>query len=186
MGHSTRISNFKSEIFNVPMSRLFLIPLVYFASILEISFAPHWQIAGAGPDLLALIAVMWTVKSTGWHALAATALVGLVCDLNSEGPLGIGMALYAAIAYGVIWWRRQVGLDRLPAQIAVVWTGVTAISISELAANRCLGQSVPPLSIAIERTAIVGLYTAMIAVPIVLVLSWRGERHGPAISASAS
>lgn len=168
------------------MSPLFLIPLVYLASILQIGLAPHWQVAGAGPDLLALIAVLWTMKSIGWHALAAAATIGLVCDLNSTGPLGVGMALYAVIAYGVVWWRRQVRLDRLPAQIAVVWTGVTAISISEFVASRCLGQSVPPLPIAVERTAIVGLYTAMIAVPIVLVISWRRERHDPAISVSAS
>jgi len=168
------------------MSPLFLIPLVYLASILQIGLARHWQIAGAGPDLLALVAVVWTMKSTSWHALAAAASIGLACDMNSTGPLGVGMALYAVIAYGVIWWRRQVRLDRLPAQIAVVWTGVTVISISEFVANRCLGQSIPPLPIAIERTAIVGLYTAMVAVPIVLVLGWRRQRHDPAIIASAS
>jgi len=106
--------------------------------------------------------------------------------LNSAESLGVEMALYAVIAYGVIWWRRRVRLERLPAQIAAVWTGVTAISISEFVANRCLGQSVPPLATAIERIAIVGLYTAMIAVPIVLVLGWRRQRHDPAIIASAS
>ena len=184
--HSTRISNFKSEILQPFMSPLFLIPLIYLASILQIGLAPYWQIAGAGPDLLALIAALWAMKSTPWHALAAAAAIGLAGDLNSTAPLGIGVALYAVVAYGVIWWRRQVKLDRLPAQIAVVWTGVTAITLFDLIAGRCLGQSIPSLHVAIERTAVVGLYTTMIAVPILLVVSWRRPGDDPRLSSGAS
>jgi len=168
------------------MSPLSLIPLIYLASILQIGLAPRWQIAGAGPDLLALIAVVWSMKSTGWHWLAAAVFVGLASDLSSTAPLGIGVAIYAVVAQVVIWWRRKIRLDRVAAQIAVVWAGVTAVTLLELAAGDCLGQSFPSFSIAIERTAIVGLYTTMISVPILLVMSWRCEQHEPALSSLAS
>jgi hypothetical protein len=57
------------------MTPVLLIPLIYLASILQIGLASHWQIAGAGPDLLALLAALWTMKSTGWQALVVAALL---------------------------------------------------------------------------------------------------------------
>jgi rod shape-determining protein MreD len=168
------------------MSPLFIVPLIYLASILQIGLAPHWQIAGAGPDLLAVVTIIWAIKSNGWHALAVAALVGMASDLNSTVPLGIGVAIHAVTAYGVVWWRRQVKLDRWQAQIAVVWTGVSAITLSELIAGRCLGGSVCSAHVALACTAVVGLYTTTIAAPILLVMSWWRERHEPALNARAS
>jgi rod shape-determining protein MreD len=166
------------------MSPVFLVPLIYLVSMLQIGLAPHWQIAGAGPDLLALLAVLWTVKSTGSHALATAALIGFGSDLNSTMPLGVGMALYALIAYGVVWWRRQVKLDRLSAQIAVVWSGITAIVLLEHIAGSCLGRTMS-LGLAIEGTAVVGLYSTMIAIPVLLVMSWRRSAGDPRLSIAA-
>jgi len=168
------------------MSPLFLVPLIYLGSILQIGLAPHWQIAGAGPDLLALVAIIWVINSTGWHSLAVAALLGLASDMNSTAPLGVGVAIYAVAAYGVVWWRRQVNLDRLPPQIAVIWTGVTTITLLELIAGRCLGGSPFSLHAALSCTAVVGLYTTMTAIPILLVMSWRRDKHEPALHARAS
>jgi rod shape-determining protein MreD len=167
------------------MSPLFLIPLIYIASVLQIGLAPRWQIAGAGPDLLALIAVIWAIRSRGWHALVIAALLGLAGDLNSTTPLGIGIAVYAVTASAVIWWRRQIKLDGLAGQVAVVWASVTAITLLEFIASRCFGQSLPALHIAIERTAVIGVYTTMIAIPILLVMSWRCERQDPMMPLAA-
>jgi rod shape-determining protein MreD len=167
------------------MSALFLVPLIYLSTILQIGLAPYWQIAGTGPDLLALLAILWVVKTTGWHSLAVAALIGFGSDLNSTAPLGLGMALYAAIAYGLVWWRRQVKLDRLSAQVAVVWAGVTVITLLELIADSGLGRSISSLRLALERTAVVGLYTTMIAVPVLLVMSWRRDKREPVLSAPA-
>jgi len=161
------------------MSPIFLIPLVYFASVLQSGLASRWEVAGAGPDLLALTAISWAVKSAAWRGLAVAAAIGFISDLNSSAPLGVGIALYSAAAYGVIWWHRQMNLDRLPGQIAAVWLGVTAITLSEFVASRCLGQSTPTLDIVIERTAAVGLYTTTIALPLLIIMSWLAEKQLP-------
>jgi rod shape-determining protein MreD len=164
------------------MSPLFLIPLIYVASILQIGLAPRSQIAGAGPDLLALLAVIWVMKSAGWHAILIAALIGLAGDLNSTAPLGVGVAISALAAYGILWWRRQVKLEHLSVQVVVVWTSITAITLAETIAGLCLSQPVPSLAIAAQRTAVVGVYSTLIAVPILLVMSWCCETQKPDLS----
>jgi len=161
------------------MSPLFLIPLIYLASILQVGLAPRSQIAGAGPHLLAVLVVIWGMKSTGWRAIMIASLIGLVDDLNSIAPLGVGVSIYALVAYGIVWWRRQIKLEHLSVQIVVVWISITAITLAESIAGLCLSQSVPSLPISLERTAVVGLYTTMVAVPILLVMSWYFEKHEP-------
>jgi cell shape-determining protein MreD len=164
------------------MSPLFLIPLVYLASVLQIGLASRSQIAGAGPDLLAVLAVIWGMKSAGWHAILIAALIGLVSDLNSTAPLAVGVTIYALAADGILWWRRQIKLEHLSVQIVVVWTSITAMTLAESIAGLCLSQSVPALTIAAQRTAVVGLYSTLIAVPILLVMSWCGETQKPDLS----
>src|SRR5262245_11450557 len=141
------------------MALLVLTPIIYAACLLQIGLTQRWQIAGAGPDLLALTAVLGVVKSRDWHGLTIAAVLGLVSDLNSTAPLGVGMAIYSVIGYGIVWWRRQVKLDGLAGQIAAIWSGITSVAILELIASACFGQSTPALHTAIERTAVVGLYT---------------------------
>ena len=63
------------------MSPLLLLPLVYFASALQTLQSPGWQIAGVGPDLLALTAFTWLALSKNRYTFAVSALIGLAATL---------------------------------------------------------------------------------------------------------
>ncbi len=98
------------------MSPAALIPLIYLAAVLESWLLPHWEVAGAGPDLLVLVAFVWLTMSASRSAIVVVAIVGLVNDLNSAAPLGIGMGVFAVVGYCAVWLRRRLVLDHFPAR----------------------------------------------------------------------
>ena len=67
------------------MSPLFLIPLFYLAAVLQTWLTA--RMGGAVPDLVALVAICWLTTSAGRRGGFVMALAGIVCDLNSNGPV---------------------------------------------------------------------------------------------------
>ncbi|HTQ40511.1 MAG TPA: rod shape-determining protein MreD [Pirellulales bacterium] len=155
------------------MTSLLFIPVMYMAAVLQTSFATRWDAFGVGPNLLVLGGFLWLTQTGSRRGLLVAALAGLVSDLNSPAPLGLGLALFAAVAYSVIWLRRRLNLDGFPAQLSVVWFAATTITLWQGALIKCLGQSPAAWSALIERSALVGLYTMCTALPILVFAFWR-------------
>ncbi len=105
------------------MSPLFLIPLIYLASALQTLQAPQWQIAGVGPDLIALTGFTWLALSKNRYSFAIVALVGLAADFNSPAPLGLSLAVYAIVAYLLTRLRSRIHLDHFAGQLGVIFLG---------------------------------------------------------------
>jgi rod shape-determining protein MreD len=161
------------------MSAIFLIPVVYFAALLEACLAPRWEVRGIVPDLLALVAFAWLAEARSRYAFLAVGLVGLVSDLNASAPLGIGMGAFAMVGYLVIVLRRNLHLEGPIAQLAIVGFGTVATCGVQGIALRLIGGPECPLMTLVERTVLVGLYTSAIAIPLVMMLHWLKPKREP-------
>jgi simple sugar transport system permease protein len=138
------------------MSSAFLLPFVYLAAVLETWLAPRWEVSGAGPDLMVLVAFTWLACSTSRGAIFVVAMVGLASDLGSSAPLGIGLAAFALAGYCVVWLRRRLVLDHFPARLGMIWFAATATTLLQGFVLRLIGQSPLPMRTLFERGALVG------------------------------
>jgi rod shape-determining protein MreD len=157
------------------MSPALLLPFVYLAAVLETWLAPRWEVSGAGPDLMVLVAFTWLTCSTGRSAILVAAMAGLASDLGSSAPLGLGMAVFALVGYCGVWLRRRLVLDHFPAQLGMLWFAAGATTLLQGFILHLIGQSTLPMRTLFERGALVGLYTAALAIPIFMIIGWRTE-----------
>jgi rod shape-determining protein MreD len=166
------------------MSLLLLIPAVYLVAVLETSLAPWIEVQHVVPDLFALLAVLWLLRPGRQRGLVAAAAVGLACDLTAAGPLGIGMATFALAAYAIRRFRSRLDPNFLLMQLGVVWLAVTAIALVEGALWRLTSETALSWPTLAVRGASVGIYTAAIGLPLLMLLNrFRGSRHADLIAA---
>lgn len=160
------------------MSPFLLLPLVYLASALQTLQSPHWQIAGVGPDWIALAAFTWLTLNRNRYAFAIAALIGLAADLISPAPLGLNMAVFATVTYALTGLRARIHLDHFPGRIAIVFLGVAATCCVQSVALQILKQTALPWLMLLPRSALVGFYTAGLAIPIMMLATWlQSPRH---------
>jgi rod shape-determining protein MreD len=148
------------------MSPILFIPLIYVAAVVQTWFSPSWQVLEAVPNLLALVAFLWLPQCPSRRGLLMAALAGLVSDLNSSLALGVGMGAFACVAYSVVWLRQRISLDSFGAQLGVVWFGAAAVTFCQGVFIKWSGAAPVPIHLLVERSALVGLYTMIVAVPI--------------------
>ncbi len=151
---------------------ILLLPLIYLAAVLEIFLAPHWQIAGITPDLLALVAFTFIAISQSRSSIFIIALIGLASDLNSSGPLGLGLAAFALVAYSLASLQARLQLDHFFGRLTLVWLGITAASVIQAIVARAAGQTAIPIQALITRALVAGFYTSALAVPMLLLIAW--------------
>jgi rod shape-determining protein MreD len=162
------------------MRELFLVPIVYVAALLEIWLAPRWEVRGIVPDLLALVAFAWLAGTRNRYAFLAAALVGLVSDLNSSAPLGIGMAAFAIVAFLVMFLRRNLHLEGLFGRVLIVGFGATAVCALQGIALRLMHSVDGSLVGLVERAGLVGLYTLAVSIPIEMIIYWMKPKRAAA------
>jgi rod shape-determining protein MreD len=153
-----------------------LIPLIYVAAVLQSALGPRWEIAGAAPNLLIVVALVWLTVSLNRHALAIVAAIGLVSDLNSPGPMGMDMALFAMAGYTALWLRQRLMIDHFPGRLSVIWLAATFITLLEGIVLRFMAASPLALRLVFERSLLVGLYTMAVAIPVLMVIGWKNDR----------
>jgi cell shape-determining protein MreD len=157
------------------MSSFLFIPVLYLVAVLQTWFASRWDAFGVGPNLLVLIGFLWLTQSGSRRGLLVAALAGLVSDLNAPTPLGLGLgvALFSGMAYGVIELRRRISLDGFPAQLGVVWFAAASITLWQGVFFKFFGHAPVAWSGLMQRSALVGLYTMCVAIPILIFVFWR-------------
>jgi cell shape-determining protein MreD len=158
---------------------MLLIPCVYIAAVLQTWIAARWETTGTSLNLLALTAFVWLIASGGPRGFLVASLVGLASDLGSSGPLGLGLAIYAVVGYGVIWLERHLSADRLPGQMGVLWLAMTLVTLLEGIAALAMRQSGFSAPILFQRLFVTGTVTVIIAVPIFVVVNWRRAKYRP-------
>ena len=154
---------------------LLLVPIVYLAAVVDTSLADRLQVGHVAPDLLALVAVVWLLVAGSPWGFLAVAAIGLAGDLISPGRVGLGMASFLLVGYAVTRLRGRVALESLAGQVAVVLAAVTLVGLAVATGRWLLGETAEALPALLARAMGVGLYTAGVSVPLLMVIGWIRE-----------
>jgi len=159
---------------------LLLPPIVYAAAVLDTLLGDVLCIGSVAPDLLAMTAVAWILVAAGPRAFCVAGMIALVGDLIAPGQLGIGTAWMLVIGYGLCRLRGKLKTDNLSLRVLAVWVAVTLWAMG-VGLSGCLlsgylfGQVATPVTTVFFRAAGVGVYTAAVSVPLLMVMGWIGE-----------
>ncbi|NLX97508.1 MAG: rod shape-determining protein MreD [Rhodopirellula sp.] len=152
-----------------------LIPILYLAAILETSLADTMSIGHVSPVWLAMIAVVWVIEFPSPRAFLVAGAIGLIGDLIGPGRPGLAVAVFLLIGYGVARLRARWAADAIVWRVGVVWVAVTMMAIALASGRRFLGETAVPMATLLGRSLGVGVYTAAMALPVLLVLKWLRE-----------
>ena len=164
------------------MRYLLLAAAVYVAAVVQTSLVDAIRIGRVEPDVLAMVAIIWLFWATGPRSLPAAGFlvaggIGLLADLISPGRIGLGAACYVLIGYAVDRLRPWLGLKHLLGQLLTVWVGVTLLSVGQTLGLWLLGDVSQPLGRAMACALGVGLYTAGVSLPVLMVTGWIREPY---------
>ena len=157
------------------MRLLLLVPIVYAAAVLQTSLADVISVGCVTPDLMALLAVIWVLVTTGRRTFLVAGAIGLAADLISPGHLGIGTASFLLVGYGLTRLRTKLDLEHLVWQVFWVGAAATVLATSQAIGSWLLGETAVPLATLLVRALGVGLYTAGVSVPLVMLIGWIRE-----------
>ena len=158
-----------------PVRLLLLVPIVYAAAVLETSIGDVMLVGDVTPDLLALVAIVWLMTANGPRAFPVAGAVALVGDLIAPGHLGVGMAWMLLVGYALTRLRTRLKPDHLVVQVLTVAAAVTVWAAGVGLTGRLLGDVSLPWATLLARAAGVGLYTAAVGLPVLMVLGWIRE-----------
>ena len=157
------------------ISILLLLPIVYVAAVADTSLAERIQVGHVAPDLLALTAVVWLLVAAGPRGFLVAGAIGLWGDLVSPGCLGPGTACFLLVGYGIARLRQRLPLDQLAVQVAVVFVAVGLLAAGMGLGRWLLGELPVELPTLLLRSLGVGLYTAGVSLPLLMLIGWIRE-----------
>jgi rod shape-determining protein MreD len=158
-----------------PLSVILLIPIVYAAAVAETSLADAMVVRHAAPDLLGLVAIVWLLTAGGPRGFLVAGAIGLFGDLIAPGRLGLGMTCFLLVGYTIASLRQRVPGEHLAWQVTIVCAGSTLLALGLALGGRLAGPSATPLGELLLRAPAVGLYTAGVSLPVLMILGWLRE-----------
>ena len=157
------------------MYLVYLIPIIYLAAVAETALGDVMRVGDVAPDLIALVAIIWLLTAAGPRAFLVAGGIALVGDLIAPGRLGVGMAWMLLVGYGVTWLRTRLKSDHLGVQVPIACAALIAWAVGVALTGRLSGDVTMPLSTLLTRAATTGLYTAAVALPVLMVAGWIRE-----------
>ena len=148
-----------------------LMLLAYVALVVETSLADRLIAGGTQLSLLPLVVVAAVLTIDGWPGVAFAAMVGLLADCLSSGPLGVEMFCAVWVALAI----QQVRRERAP-KSALVLTGLSFFAVFAIAFSSAVlrhvfaGQAVV-FAEAIPAVTWVAAVSALVC--FATVLTWR-------------
>ena len=157
------------------MRILLLALIVYVAAAIEVSLADLTRIDHIAPDLLALTAVLYVLRANHPSGFLVAGLIALVGDLIAPGHLGVGMGWMLLLGFGLTRLKKRLPLEHLAVQGFALFAAVSVWAAAVGLTGRVLGDVSLPWSAILARAAGVGLYTAGVALPVLMVVGWIRE-----------
>ncbi len=106
----------------------------YLAAVLQISLADVVSVGHVGPDLLAMVAMVWTLQRPSPCGFLIAGLIGLLGDLIASGHPGLGMAVYLLAGYGAARWARWTP-NHVAWRVCAVWLATSQVAVLTPAAG---------------------------------------------------
>lgn len=148
---------------------------VYAAATLDTVLAPVWAIGPVRPDLIALAALGWALVGGKSQAYLMAAAIGLFADLLVPGRLGVCMACFALVGYAAVHLQPQFRSLPVWVKAAVVAPAIAVQALGiGLLRSLCGEIQLDVLAMAV-RCLGVGVYTAAIALPLLMLHDWVRE-----------
>jgi hypothetical protein len=160
------------------MKILLLPPILYLAAVAETSLADALRVGSVAPEVLALVAVVWLLVAAGRYGFLTAGAIMLVGDLCAPGRVGVGAAWMLLVGYAICRLRLRARLSHYLFQLPVVFAAVAAWAACVGLSERFAGDIGLPLGTILTRSLGVGLYTAGLALPILMLLAWFREPRG--------
>jgi len=147
---------------------LFLIPAVYLAAVLDSSLGSALDIGPAAPDLLAVVALVWSLTIAPARGYLATGAVGFASDLVSPGRLGADMACFAIVGYFLSRLRTRFGARRPFSSALCAWPAATIMVLGPAMVRRGLGEVEVHWITLVVCALLSAAYTAALTLPVVV------------------
>jgi rod shape-determining protein MreD len=161
------------------MVRLLLLgPVVYLAAVAETALADVLRIGAVAPAPLCLAGVIWLLAVDRRGPFWNVAAMGLAEDLLAPGRVGPGLAAMLLVGYLVAQVRRRLAADHNLPQSLLTGAAVMLAALLVALARWLLGEVPAGLLATAEQAAAVGTYTAALAIPLLLVLTWTKKEAG--------
>ena len=157
------------------MRFVLLATILYAAAVVQTSLADVISVGYVTPDLLALVAVIWTLLAPGRRTFLVAGLIGLAADLISPGRLGVGMASFLLVGYGLSRLRSRWEFERLVGQLTAVGLAATLLALAQAVGYWLLGATTVPPAALLARALGVSVYTTGVGVPLLMVIGWFRE-----------
>jgi len=162
------------------MAILLFVILAYLAAVAQPTLVPLLRVGDAAPDLLALLAVVWALRTRSRYGFLGAGAIALAGDLISPGRIGLGAGWMLLVAFGLVWFQTRRRLCHPALQTAVVLVAVTLWAGALGLSCRAFGQVDTEIVVLLRGALATGVYTAGVALPVLMVLGWWNERNGPA------
>lgn len=156
--------------------RLALVVLIaYLAAVAETTLAGGLEVRDVTPSLIALAALGWQLVAAGPYAFLGAGLIALVGDLLAPGRVGAGAAAMLLLAYAVGRLQSRVRIEHYLVQAAVVMIAVSLWAAASGLLRSVLGDAASGVWSVLRQSALVGVYTAAVALPVLMVTAWARE-----------
>lgn len=154
------------------LPRLMLVALIACAAaVADTSLAGALEVHQVAPSLIALAALTWQLVAPGPYAFLGAGAIALAGDMCAPGHVGAGAAAMLMVAYGV----GRLRIEHYALQVLVLLVGTTAWAVATGLLRWLLGDSAVGLALLLGESALVGAYTAALALPLLMVVAWVRE-----------
>ena len=142
------------------------------AALLQVTWAPRVEVAGAFPNLvlIAVVAIAWCFGARMGMLWACAG--GILLDLTAAGPVGPHALALLCGAYLTGMWVRNVHRDGALHAVLAAALSTAVYSLVLIGADDTLGLPVPPLVVAVQLTVAACVYNAALT-PLGLALVRR-------------
>jgi len=146
--------------------------IIYLALAIQTTLVEAIQIGRIGPEIPAMVAVAVVLLHRAGGALMIVAAIGLLEDALWPGRMGVTMAWYLLLGWGLLYGCERFDLRPLSRRVTVtgLFAGLLALCVGTT--RLAIGEPTVGLSTIAAHAAGIGLYTAAVAVPFWLVLNW--------------
>jgi rod shape-determining protein MreD len=161
---------------------------VYLACVLETVLGPIWMLGSVGPDLLAVVMIVWTMTNRTPAVFLAGGAIGILSDLVSGVRIGTAAFAFLLVAYGLSAACGTFRVRGLSGKIALAGAALLILElaigtvswisgcwVSSLAVG--LGPSVGgnagrTLAMTLSQSAGVALYSTAVTGGVLLISGW--------------